>query len=160
MIIKKSLLISFVLVSVFAKSQTLSGVYKVNNLLNRINNNDTTYIINFWATWCKPCVQELPAFDSLLNITKNSTIKIILVSLDFAEDIKTKVNPFLQKNNIKCQVVLLDEVNGNDYINQISKKWTGAIPATLIKNKRNANFVESKINFEELQKNIEDIQRK
>ncbi len=160
MIIKKSLLISFVLVSVFATSQTLSGVYKVNNLLNRINNNDTTYIINFWATWCKPCVQELPAFDSLLNITKNSTTKIILVSLDFAEDIKTKVNPFLQKNNIKCQVVLLDEVNGNDYINQISKKWTGAIPATLIKNERNANFVESKINFKELQKNIEHIQRK
>jgi thiol-disulfide isomerase/thioredoxin len=66
-------------------------VYKINDLLNRIKNNDTTYIVNFWATWCKPCVQELPAFDSLLTITKNSRTKIILVSLDFKEDIEKDI---------------------------------------------------------------------
>ena len=160
MIIKKSIVISFILVSFFAKSQTVSGVYKINDLLNRIKSNDTTYVINFWATWCKPCVQELPAFDSLVTHSKIGSTKIILVSLDFKEDIVTKVNPFLQKNNIKCHVVLLDEINGNDYINKISEIWSGAIPATLFKNKRNTNFIESKVNFNELQKNIADVLQK
>jgi len=160
MTIKISIIISFILVSIFAKSQTVSGIYKIDNLLNRLKNKDTTYIVNFWATWCKPCVQELPAFDSLFVLTKKTNTKIILVSLDFIEDIETKVKPFLAKNNIKCQVLILDEINGNDYINKISQKWSGAIPATLFKNEQNINFVESKINFNELQKYVEDIKRK
>jgi thiol-disulfide isomerase/thioredoxin len=142
------------------KPQTVSGVYKISDLLNLIKNKDTTYVVNFWATWCKPCVQELPAFDSLLTLTKNTSIKIILVSLDFKEDIETKVNPFLSKKHINCQVALLDEINGNDYINKISEKWSGAIPATLIKNDRNTNFVESSVNLNELQKQIADLEPK
>ncbi len=157
---KKILIISLIFLTCIAKSQTVSSVYKINDLLNRIKSNDTTYIVNFWATWCKPCVQELPAFDSLLTLTKNTPTKIILVSLDFKEDIETKVNPFLSKKNINCQVVLLDEINGNDYINKISEKWSGAIPVTLIKNDRNTNFVENKVTFNELNKQIADVQRK
>jgi len=173
MTIKKKIIISLIILSCVAnpngyrgqtvsnaKPLTVSAVYKINDLLNRIKNNDTTYIVNFWATWCKPCVQELPAFDSLLTITKNSPTKIILVSLDFKEDIETKVNPFLVKKNINSQVVLLDEINGNDYINKISEKWSGAIPATLIKNYRNTNFVESSVNLNELQKQIADLHTK
>jgi len=167
MTIKKTIIISLIFLTYIAKSQTLptgqagvSGVYKINDLLNRIKNKDTTYVVNFWATWCKPCVQELPAFDSLHTITKNGPIKVILVSLDFKEDIETKINPFLVKKNIKSEVVLLDEINGNDYINKISEKWSGAIPATLIKDAYNTNFVESKVYLKELQKQIADVNRK
>ena len=168
MTIKKKISICLIVVCGYVHSQTVSkanpntvsAVYKINNLLNRIKNNDTTYIINFWATWCKPCVKELPAFDSLLNVTKNSATKIILVSLDFKEDIAAKVNPFILKKNINCQVVLLDEINGNDYINKISEKWSGAIPATLIKNNKNTNFLEQSLTLNELQKQIADVQRK
>lgn len=160
MTIKKAIIISLVFMTWVAKSQTVSGVYKLNDLLNRIKNKDTTYVVNFWATWCKPCVQELPAFDSLLTIIKNTPTKIILVSLDFKEDIETKVNPFLAKKNINCQVVLLDEINGNDYINKISEKWSGAIPATLIKNASQTNFIEKKVHLKELQKQIADVSGK
>ena len=169
MIIKKKIIISTLfLICYFAKSQSVSnnnlqgvsGMYKINDLLNRIKNSDTTYIINFWATWCKPCVKELPVFDSLLTLTKNTATKIILVSLDFKEDIETKVNPFLFKKNINCQVVLLDEINGNDYINKISEKWSGAIPATLIKKGNVKNLAENIVLLNDIQKKMIDVQRK
>ena len=112
MTIKNALLISFLFLSFIVKTQTVSHVYKINELLNRINTPGETYVINFWATWCKPCVAELPSFDSLSKI---SNVKILLVSLDFKEDIEKKVNPFLAKNNIKMECVILDEINGKIY---------------------------------------------
>lgn len=162
MTIKKKIIISLITLICIAKpysyfGQNFSGIYKINDLLKRTKNKDTTYVVNFWATWCKPCVQELPAFDSLLAITNKSPIKIILVSLDFKEDIDTKLKPFISTKNIKCQVVLLDELNGNDYINLISEKWSGAIPATQIKHNSNIKFVEKKIHLQELQTQIAEV---
>jgi len=141
----KICILSCLLFVVFGKAQTVTQIYKIDGLLKRISNPDTTYVVNFWATWCKPCIQELPAFDSLFAQTKQSTIKIILVSLDFKEELEKKVNPFLKRNQIKSECVLLDEVNGNNFINQISEKWTGAIPATLFKRGKNTEVLEQKL---------------
>lgn len=151
MIIKiQKIILSFLIFTYTAQSQTISKVYKINDLLERISNNDTTYIVNFWATWCKPCIEELPAFDSLYQVIKDKKIKVVLVSLDFIDDLKTKVNPFLKKNKIKSNCVLLDEVNGNNFINKISKNWSGAIPATLFKNQSHLILIENKLNLKEL----------
>jgi thiol-disulfide isomerase/thioredoxin len=157
MTIKNALLISFLFLSFSVKTQTVSHVYKINELLNRINTPGETYVINFWATWCKPCVAELPSFDSLSKI---SNVKILLVSLDFKEDIEKKVNPFLAKNNIKMECVVLDEINGNDFIDKVDKSWTGAIPATLFKAGKHKIFIEKKMHLSELQKHLADIERK
>jgi len=131
-------------------AQQVTGVYKINDLMKRISNKDTTYVINFWATWCKPCVEELPNFDSLNNDFKNKKSKVILVCLDFKEELDKKVNPFLSKKKIQSECVLLDEVNGNDFINQIDKNWSGAIPATYFLNSKNKIFIEKKLNYSEL----------
>ncbi|MDO8998836.1 MAG: TlpA disulfide reductase family protein [Bacteroidota bacterium] len=157
MTIKNAFLISFLFLSFIGKTQIVSSVYKIDDLLNRIKSKDTTYVINFWATWCKPCVAELPSFDSL---SKVSNAKIILVSLDFKEDIEKKVNPFLQKKNIKLECVLLDEINGNDFINKVDPTWTGAIPATLFKKDCRSYFVEKKINRYELLKGLTSTETK
>lgn len=147
-------LISFVLCSVFLSGQTVSHVYKIYDLLNRISNKDTLYIVNFWATWCKPCIKELPSFDSLNGSIKNQKIKVLLESLDFVENKVQKVNPLLAKNKISTECVLLDEINGNDFIDKISKEWSGSIPATLFK-KGDFNFVaEHKFVLNELQEQI------
>src|SRR5688572_13825498 len=130
MIIKKLLSISFIFLACSSLAQTLSATYKINDLLRRIETKDSIYVLNFWATWCKPCIQELPAFDSLTLLTKNTNTKVLLVCLDFSDEINSKVIPFLKKNKIQSECVLLDEVNGNDYIDRISKDWGGAIPAT------------------------------
>ncbi len=127
-------------------------VYKINDLTKRIfNNSDTTYVVNFWATWCKPCVAELPEFEKV-HTAKYNNVKVILVSMDFKEELDKKLKDFLDKTKYTCEVVLLDEINGNDFINKISEQWSGAIPATLItrKNKSRTEFHEGKITAEKL----------
>jgi thiol-disulfide isomerase/thioredoxin len=129
-----------------AFSQQVSAVYKIGDLLKRIDNkSDTIYIVNFWATWCKPCVQELPEFEAFSKAHAKEKVKVLLVSLDFKEELNKKVNPFLLKNKYKTECVILDEVNGNDFIDKIDKRWSGAIPATFITvNKRKQTFFDQK----------------
>jgi thiol-disulfide isomerase/thioredoxin len=156
--INKVVLLFFMMAFTLVNAQK-PAVYKINDLLKRIHNNsDTTYVVNFWATWCKPCVAELPEFEKLHLEYKGSKIKVLLVSIDFVEEIDKKLKDFLDKNKYTCEVVLLDEINGNDFINQISEQWSGAIPATLItrSNKLSTEFHEGKMNFEGLTKIIHE----
>lgn len=149
----------FCLISSVGFSQNVP-VIKISDLEKRIkSNSDTTYIVNFWATWCVPCIKELPDFDSINNTFVNSKVKVLLVSMDFAEDLKTKLIPFIAAKKIRSEVVLLNEVNGNYFIPKISSQWTGAIPATLIiNNKKDLNhFFEKKLNYEFLKTEIESI---
>jgi thiol-disulfide isomerase/thioredoxin len=157
--IRNALLINFFVFVCIVKSQNFSGVYKINDLLKRIDSPDTIYVVNFWATWCKPCIQELPAFDSLFAITGKTNIKILLVSLDFKEELDNKVKPFLIKHEIKSECVLLDETNGNDFINKISPQWSGTIPATLFKQGDKKKLVEKKMNLLELQAVIHSLEK-
>src|SRR5471030_2425937 len=78
---------------------------EVKNLMNR--NTDTTYVINFLATWCNPCVHELPNFVKLDSMNKNTKVKVYLISLDAPKEIDTRLKPFVNKNHIQCPVWLL-----------------------------------------------------
>jgi thiol-disulfide isomerase/thioredoxin len=136
------------------------AVYKINDLLKRIHNNsDTIYVVNFWATWCKPCVQEMPEFESFYRQNKPALVKIILVSMDFKEDLDKKLVPFLEKNPYSSEVILLDEVNGNDFIDKIHTKWGGAIPATYFttKNKKKEAIFEKKVTLEILNSTMNEF---
>lgn len=156
-------LVSFLLLFGFIQAQKVSGVYKIDDLLKRINNTgDTIYVINFWATWCKPCVQELPAFVEFSEKHKAEKIKVLLVTLDFKDELNKKVNPFLVKSKINLECVLLDEINGNDFIEKVYKGWTGAIPATLFttNNSKKQVFVEKKLGIEQLEDNCIKLSEK
>jgi len=155
MIIRSSLLISFLLITIYSPAQNFTGIYKIDQLLSRTNNSDTIYVINFWATWCKPCVQELPAFDSLNIITKSTPVKVLLVSLDFSEDLDKKVKPFLTKQKVQTECILLDEINGNEFVNKISSSWTGAIPATWFKRGERQKIIERKMTLQELKGQVQ-----
>lgn len=150
MTIKLALLLSVLFSTTLLRSQQVSTIYKTDGLLKRIGQKDTTFVVNFWATWCKPCVEELPTFDSLPEKFKNKPLKIILVNLDFREELERKVNPFLTKHKIQSECILLDEINGNDFINKISPSWSGAIPATLFKKGNKKHLVESKLNLQNM----------
>lgn len=136
-------------------------VLKITDLEKRIkNDSDTTYIVNFWATWCAPCVKELPDFDSISKVYANKKVKVLLVTMDFKEDLEKKVLPFIKSKKIFSEVLLLDEVNGNYFIPKISNAWSGALPATLIINqKKNVNhFFEKKLTFEFLKSELIKIE--
>lgn len=111
------------------------------------------HIINFWAMWCAPCVKELPVFEAYKKLNPN--VEIILVSLDFIEDIDTKLKPFLKKNNITSTVVLLDDADANTWIDKIDPKWSGAIPFTIIFNNKNRSLHErSFVDVQDLENTI------
>lgn len=107
--------------------------------------NDTTYVINFWATWCKPCVAELPYFDDLYKEYKDDKLKIILVSLDFPKQIETKLKPFINNNNVLPEVKMLKDSDINRWGEKVSEEWDGAIPITLIYNKDKRLFVSGEL---------------
>jgi hypothetical protein len=95
-------------------------------------------------------VAELPDFNKIDSVYKTQKIKVILVSLDFKEDVKLKLKPFIAKRKFKAEIIVLDEVNGNDFINKVSESWSGAIPATLITKNNNqiSEFYEKKLSYE------------
>lgn len=91
---------------------------------------DTVHVVNFWATWCKPCVVELPFFEKLTDMSHTPPIKVTLVSLDFKHQVASKLMPFIEEKKIQSKVLHLYERNPNDWIDQLNADWSGAIPAT------------------------------
>jgi thiol-disulfide isomerase/thioredoxin len=117
-------------------------------------NNDTTYVINFWATWCKPCIQELPYFLQLENELIDSSVKFLFVSLDDSKYRESRVIPFKVKNNMNT-VFILEDDDPNEWIPLISEAWTGSIPATLIIKNNNETFLEKKLDYTQLKEAVE-----
>ena len=102
---------------------------------------DTTYVINFWATWCKPCVEELPYFEQLHEQYKDKKVKVILVSLDFAKQLQSKLVPFVKEQNLQSEVVAMVDGDYNSWIDKVNSDWDGAIPVTMIYNNQDRQFV-------------------
>ena len=94
--------------------------------------NDTTYVVNFWATWCLPCVKELPYFVQLDSIYNSGPFKLVLVSLDFQKDYYRKLKPFVKERKLENYVLILEDNRSNYWIDDIDKSWGGSIPATLV----------------------------
>jgi thiol-disulfide isomerase/thioredoxin len=119
--------------------------------------NDTTYVVNFWATWCSPCVKEIGYFEELHRQSESAYVKVILVSLDFPNQIDRRVIPFLKEKEITADVLLMTDLDYNSWIDQIDPSWSGAIPATLIYNKGTRIFLEQELTRDELFNHVTQI---
>ncbi|MFT4801649.1 MAG: thiol-disulfide isomerase/thioredoxin [Flavobacteriaceae bacterium] len=129
--------------------------YTYNELKPLLEKNDgKTYIINFWATWCAPCVKELPYFEKINQEYSDKNVEVLLVSLDFPKQVERKLIPFINKRKLKSEVVLLDDINENVWIKAIDKSWSGAIPATIIYNKNNRKFYEQSFDYKTLKNEL------
>jgi thiol-disulfide isomerase/thioredoxin len=121
-----------------------------------LNQDDNTlHVVNFWATWCAPCVKELPYFEALVSSYDN--IDVLLVSLDFPNKYETKLIPFIEKYELKSKVIALDDTDQNRWIPAINESWSGAIPATLIYQGQKRKFYERSFTQEELKTEIEQF---
>ena len=145
-----------------AKDSTLSGI-PIYSTFDEIaplfqKDNDTTYVINFWATWCKPCVKELPYFEELNASLQGQKAKVVLVSLDFPKKVATQLVPFVEKRQLSSEVLVLLDGKYNDWIDQVDPQWTGAIPATLIYKGEHRRFIGQAVdNVTELQAAVKEI---
>ena len=119
--------------------------------------NDTIYIVNFWATWCVPCRKELPDFEKINQDYTGKPVKVLLVSLDFPKDIESSLKPFLEKNAITADVLLLNDPNRNAWIDKVDTSWSGSLPATLIYNKSKRIFLEKELDYNTIQNIISEI---
>lgn len=121
-----------------------------------LSDSSTTYVVNFWATWCAPCVKELPHFEQLNS--ENKSIKVVLISLDFKNQYEAKLLPFIKKKDIKSEVVLLTDKDYNTWLPTVDKDWSGSIPATLVIKNGKKFFVEKMFSsYEELSQYVNSI---
>lgn len=111
---------------------------------------DKIYVINFWATWCAPCVAELPYFEKIGSEYKDRNVEVILVSLDFPRQYEARLIPFVKEHNLNSEVLMLNDPDANSWIPQVSELWTGSIPATLFYNAEKSVFYEKQFDYDEL----------
>ncbi len=130
-------------------------VYNFEEFKTFLNKKDhTVYVINFWATWCAPCVKELPYFEKLNQHYKNNNVQVILVSLDFPHLYESKLKPFIKNRQLKSKIIALDDADMNTWIPKVDKTWSGSIPATIIYKNDFRTFFEQSFTYEELEKEV------
>ncbi|MFH7000795.1 TlpA family protein disulfide reductase [Flavobacterium bizetiae] len=135
-------------VSGYSQNVKLLNIDQLNERIK--NGKDSTYVVNFWATWCAPCIKELPHFEKLNAEFKAEKLAVLLVSVDFKSKLKSAVIPFVKRKNMKSEVFLLNESSPQEYIDRIDKSWSGSIPATLFIKGDKRTFIESEFTYEQL----------
>ena len=114
-------------------------------------NSKTVQVVNFWATWCAPCIKELPYFEEL---NKLENVDVLLVSLDFPKQKQKRLIPFVDKHKLQSKVIHFNDEDENYWINEISTAWSGALPATLIYSQNRRGFYEQSFTKDELFKEV------
>lgn len=113
-------------------------------------NNDTLYVVNYWATWCKPCVAEMPFFTESAKKFSAKKVKVVFVSLNAQKEM-AKVEAFVTNKKIEQPVYLLNAGNPNVWIDKVDPTWGGSIPATIMyKQKEKVFFKEGEFTQTEL----------
>jgi thiol-disulfide isomerase/thioredoxin len=142
-----------------AQKADIINIRTLQNILEQ--KSEKIQVINFWATWCGPCVKELPLFEKL-NSEARPGVDIKLVSLDLDLDPNPdKVYKFISRKNIRSEVLILDEKDPNSWIDRVDKEWSGSLPATLIINQRTGKrkFIATELREGDLERLIEEVKK-
>lgn len=137
---KKILLVVWICMLVFnAFTQQRVRKVQINEIEALIYKSDHPVIISFWATWCAPCLHEIPYFQETVKKYADQKVELVLVSLDFKESYPAGIESFVKKKNFQASFYWLNETNADLFCPKIDSKWDGSIPATL--------FVNNKTNY-------------
>lgn len=129
-------LVSFIvfLLPCLLRGQDFKVYDSFNDLESKIleESKKSTLVINFWATWCAPCVEELPSFEELNKKYGSDNFQVWLVSLDFKSKLDKQFVPFLERKGLKAKIFLLADMDADTWIQKMHPDWDGAVPATVI----------------------------
>lgn len=133
-----------------AETPTLKEVTPDDAMVVLEQSNARLTVVNFWATWCVPCVEEFPAFVKLDRTLDDRGVDVIFISTDFPNE-KKKVVEFLAEHGV-TGTSYLKTGNSTEFVNSFSEEWSGAVPATFIYDEKDTllDFWEGKVSYEEL----------
>ncbi len=148
------LVILFLVFTTKSDAQEIKKI-RITELEKTIKESKTPLIVNFWATFCIPCIEEIPYFEETVKKYKKDSVKLLLVSLDLKEDYE-KIKPFVAKRKFTAPMVWLNETNADYFCPIVDSSWSGAIPATLFINNKKGyrRFYQEQIKEEKLEKEI------
>lgn len=131
-------------------------VWKMADLQKAMDTATVPTVFNFWATFCKPCIAELPHFQAAANRYKAEGLRVVLVSLDLREAYPKTVTAFVKKHKLTAPVVFLDETAADLFIPLVDSTWSGAIPASLFlyPPTQYRQFIEEELSREKLEGEI------
>lgn len=109
---------------------------QISEIEDIVRKSDHPMIISFWATWCAPCVKEIPYFQETVRKYAAHQVELILVSLDFKEAYPSGIISFIKNRNFDATFYWLNETNADHFCPKIDPKWDGGIPATLFVNNK------------------------
>ena len=157
--IKKLLFLCTFLVFITSANSQKIAKWKIEDVVKSFSaKNDTVYVVNFWATFCKPCVAEIPDFIRIVDKYKKQKVKLLLVSLDLPSYVAVRLPAFIKKNNYKTNHVWLNETDADHFCPMIDATWSGAIPSTIIVNNSNGykKFTEDQISPADFEKFLQE----
>ena len=131
-----ALVVFALVISISANGQQKIPSWKITDLQNYITSSDSVLVINFWATFCKPCVGEIPYYQAITDKYRDQKVTLMLVSLDMKESFPDKIYTFAAKHNFYKQIVWLNETDADYFCPKVDKKWSGALPTTFFFNSK------------------------
>jgi thiol-disulfide isomerase/thioredoxin len=157
--VKKIPVILFIIISAFAASAQSIPSWKITDLEKYIQSSSTPVIVSFWATFCVPCLQEIPYFEKIAKKYSKEGVTVLLVSLDMEEQYPETISSMAAKMKFVSKVVWLNETNADYFCPKVDSSWSGSLPSTLlIYNKTGyRKFFEEKIPEGKLETEIKEL---
>ena len=150
------ILMTVIFFAITANSQPIPKMKMADVVKSFSNGTDTVYVVNFWATFCKPCVGEIPYFINIVKKYAGQKVKLLLVSLDLPSYYPAKIKAFAKQHRFNTNIAWLNETNADIFCPMIDEKWSGAIPATIIVNGKTGykKFFEDEITAAQFEKEL------